>query len=281
MTAPELTPGQRVLIEAEVVEPIAGTVWLKPLSRREGRPLSWTVLVDAVRWHLDDRAERDAERDRLAAELAETIEERNDLHQFVADLWLATGRPRDADSTREEVIAEVRGLRIAYREMKALQMERDAAIAAAGPLGDKPLAVVVAELIAERDAALAQVAAMRDVVKAAPLLIALWRACLDSHSVEPTEEQIRAGYIELVDAASSHRVSDALERLTAFEPLLLAQQGADGLGEGHGSADGVEGGTAVCGSTDRDLSTNRRLICERPPGHDGLHHFQFEADDHA
>jgi len=90
------------------------------------------------------------------------------------------------------------------------EIEDDGLVAAAEARGYAKAVADAAALQAERDAALASLAAEREqtartraVVEAVPALFGLWQAWLDSTSVEPTKEQMDAGYVQLMDMESS------------------------------------------------------------------------------
>lgn len=58
------------------------------------------------------------------------------------------------------------------------------------------------------------------VLEAVPYLIELWHAYTDSTSEEPTDRQLQAGFVELIDMESAFRMNLALGAIEAYEMEL-------------------------------------------------------------
>lgn len=57
-------------------------------------------------------------------------------------------------------------------------------------------------------------------VEALPFLIALWKAYLDGTSQEPTEEQLAAGFVQLLDKQSTDGIEAACDAIEPYEGVL-------------------------------------------------------------
>ena len=60
----------------------------------------------------------------------------------------------------------------------------------------------------------------RRCIEALPYLIEFWQGYLHGESQEPTEAQIAAGFVELIDKEASFRMDVALGALEPYERFL-------------------------------------------------------------
>lgn len=61
----------------------------------------------------------------------------------------------------------------------------------------------------------------RQIMAAVPLLIDLWQAYLNSTSVEPTEAQIQAGFVQVLDKEGADKIEAACDALYPYEKMLI------------------------------------------------------------